>query len=318
MKRIQRLKKLNDLLKHHNGYTIIDLEVKLDAGERTIRKDLEQIQQPPYNAVFWNEYRGKERLYRYKDVEFSLPLFDENEEMKLKLDEAIKAVDELKGNPQFDWLRLCLMAVENGSVMGVGGIMSFENNAYLEGAEHLTSLADAIVNKYPIKLVYQPYGAEEQALYVHPYHLKQYNNRWFLIGRPETVNAIHNYAVDRIRLVEHLSKPFIETDVDFEEYFDDIVGVSVNDVPVETVELMVSKKRYPYIKTKPLHWSQKHIAEKDDEKYVCLTIQVKPNRELESLLMSFGPDVIVKSPEELRDSLHNKVIEMNKEYSRND
>ena len=302
MKRIHRIKQLNDLLRSHQGYTILDLMARLDVGERTIRKDLEQIQQPPYNAVFCNEYRGKERLYRYKDIDFSLPMFDESDEIKTKVNETIEALKRYEGTPQFDWLRLCLIAIENGSVLGLDSVMSFENNADLSGIENISTLADAIVNKYPIKLAYQPYRAEQQQIiYVHPYHLKQFNNRWFLIGKPENLDAIHNYAVDRIKAVEHLSKKYIESDIDFSEYFDNVIGVSISDSPIEHLELMVSKFRYPYIQTKPLHWSQRHIKEKDTDDYVFISLDVIPNRELISLLLSFGSDVIVISPKKIQD-----------------
>lgn len=316
MKKILRIKKLNELLKYHQGHTLLELMATLDVEERTIRKDLKQIQEPPYNAIFCNEYRGKERLYRYKDITFNLPLFEENNEIKQKLDAAIEAVSQYEGTPQFDWLKICLMAIENGSVEGVGNIMSFESNADLEGLEHIKSLSDAIANKYPIKLSYKPYRAEEQVFYVHPYHLKQYNNRWFLIGKPEDKDVLYNYAIDRILSVEHLSKPYIDTEEDFDEYFDDIVGVSVTDSPVEIIQLMINKGRYPYIKTKPLHWSQKHIKEKDTEDRICVELKVKPNRELISLILSFGPDVIVTSPAFLRETIANRVKEMNESYNK--
>lgn len=316
MKRIYRIKRLNELLKHHEGYTLLDLMAILDVGERTIRKDIEQIQQPPYNAVLCNEYRGRERLYRYKDITFNLPLFSDNSEIKQKLDAAIESIEIYNGIPQFDWLKICLMAIEKGSVTGVSSMMTFESNTHLQGLGHIQILLDSIINKYPIKLSYQPYRSEKKVICVHPYHLRQYNNRWFLIGQPENVNGFHNYAIDRIISVEHLSKPFIETKVDFEEYFDDIIGVSVTDNPIEVVELMVRRKRYPYVKTKPLHWSQTHIKKRDNDEYVCIRLKVRPNRELMSLLLSFGPDIIVKSPESLRGIMAKKVEEMINAYNK--
>lgn len=153
MKKNQRLKELNNLLRCHQGYTILDLMAKLDAGERTIRKDLEEIQRPPYNAVFSYEFRGKERLYRYKDITYSLPLFDDTDEVKEKLNSAIKAIERYKGTPQYEWLKLCLISIENGSVLGINGVMSFDNNAKLFGIKYLSSISDAIVNKYPVTLV---------------------------------------------------------------------------------------------------------------------------------------------------------------------
>ena len=307
MKKFERIKRLNDLLKHHQGYTLLDLMALLDAGERTVRKDLCQIQQPPYHAELWDEYRGKERLYRYKDISYSLPLFDDNDHVRDKLHDAMESIDSYKGTPQYEWLRMCLVAIENDSLMGVSGIMSFDNNAYLVGIEYIGSLTDAIANKYPVKLRYQPYGAEERGIQVNPYHLKQYNNRWFLIAKPMGKDVLYNYALDRIKGVEHLAKPYEDTDVDFSEYFDDVVGVSVTENPVEHIVLMVSRKRYPYLDTKPLHWSQKHWQERDAEEWVCLSLDVKPNKELLSLLLSFGADVVVVSPLSLRTAMAENI-----------
>ena len=315
MKRIKRISELDNLLKYPKGYTILDLMSKLDVAERTLRKDLEQIQKPPYNAIFWNEYRGKERLYRYADVNYSLPLFEDKNEVKKKLNEAINVIEHYKVTPQFQWLKICLLALENDSVDGISNVMSFDNNAYLEGIKHIEAITDAIINKYPIKLTYKPYNSVDKELYVHPYHLKQFNNRWFLIGMLESINYLHVYAIDRILSIEHLSKPYIETDVDFDEYFDDVIGVTVNDVPIQRIELMVNRKRYPYIKTKPLHWSQKHIKEKDSEIEICISIEVKPNKELLSLLFSFGSDIRVVSPESLRKEMREKVVELYNLYN---
>jgi predicted DNA-binding transcriptional regulator YafY len=315
MKKILRIRRLNELLKHHNGYTLIDIMAILNVGERTIRQDLEQIQKPPYNAVLGNDYRGKERIYRYKDLSFNLPLFEDVNIVKEKLDAAIYAIDKFKGIPQFDWLKICLKSIENDRVAGVSSIMSFESNADLEGLEHIQTICDAIANKYPIKLTYKPFHSNEQLINVHPYHLKQFNNRWFMIGKPEDCNKLHNYAIDRILSITHLSKEYIETDIDFDDYFYNVVGVSVPDRPIERVELLVKKERYPYIKTKPLHCTQKHIKEKDTTDFVCIEICVIPNRELVTLLMSFSSDIIVVNPVTLRDNISNKVKDMYNSYN---
>ena len=144
--------------------------------------------------------------------------------------------------------------------------------------------------------------------------MKQFNNRWFLIGKPENIDALHNYPVDRIISLEHLSKRYIETDVDFDEYFDYVIGVTVPDEPIEIVELMIKRNRYPYVKSKPLHWSQKHIREKDNDDYICVQLKLKINRELVTLLLSFGSDVVVNSPTSLCDILKTKINEMHNSY----
>ena len=315
--RILRLQKLNDLLKCHNGYTIVELMSLLDVEERTIRKDLATIQLPPYNASFAsNLYRGRSRLYRYSDINYNLPLFNGRDEAKLRFNEAISLLSSLNTSPQNEWLKSCLLAIEDGGIDKITGIVSFENNSDLQGLEHLPILINAIQNRFPLTITYKPYDKDVRVVQVCPYHIKQYNNRWFLIGRPIITNVIHIYSLDRIISIKHLSKEYIESPIDFSEYFDDVIGVTVNDVELTEIAFLVSKKRYPYIRTKPLHWSQKHYAARDTEDYVYLTIEVKPNKELITLFLSFGTDLIVLSPENIRQSLLENIEQSYKAYQK--
>ena len=83
--------------------------------------------------------------------------------------------------------------------------------------------------------------------------------------------------------------------------------MSVNSLPIETIELMVDKRRYPYVRTKPLHWSQKHLRERDTDDMVCITISVKPNNEMYSTILSFGSDMVVVSPETVKQEMLKRV-----------
>ena len=130
----------------------------------------------------------------------------------------------------------------------------------------------------------------------------------------EDKDDLQIYALDRVEDVEHLSKPYIETEVDFKEYFDDVVGVTVNDSPVECIELKVDKQRFNYINTKPLHSTQTHYKDKSTDNYEYITIKVKINNELISTLLSFGPDVEVVAPEHLRQIMQEKIGKMNAKY----
>ena len=103
--------------------------------------------------------------------------------------------------------------------------------------------------------------------------------------------------------------PYQESEVDFEEYFDDVIGVTVPErcEPVDVI-LSVSNNRYNYIKTKPLHLTQRKLGE--DNGYTRISINVKINRELIALLLSFGSDVEVLSPASLRIMMKNEISAM--------
>jgi predicted DNA-binding transcriptional regulator YafY len=100
--------------------------------------------------------------------------------------------------------------------------------------------------------------------------------------------------------------------VGFEEYFEDIIGVSIEKEPVQTVVLKVEKSLLPYIQTKPLHESQ--FIKPFDENFGLVVIKVIPNYELESLILSFGERVEVLEPEVLREKLKDRINKLSDIY----
>ena len=147
---------------------------------------------------------------------------------------------------------------------------------------------------------------------IHPYYLKQYNNRWFLFGWNTEFGAITNFALDRIEAVspmlgEYKPKP---EELDFDEYFDDIVGVTIpKDRHIEHIVMRVAPDRYPYIKNKPLHPSQHNY----DKEY-RISIDVIPNNELIALLLSFGSQLEVLEPQSVRNMMREHIKTLNKFY----
>ena len=131
---------------------------------------------------------------------------------------------------------------------------------------------------------------------MHPYHLRQFRNRWFLLCMTDGKNYISNYPLDRIESISPVSIPYLKTNIDFDEWFDDVVGVTVRNTPLVEVLIKVNNDRYGYIKTKPLHPSQTERWKQAEDGYTYITIKVKVNSELISLLASFGADIEVVSP----------------------
>ena len=153
-----------------------------------------------------------------------------------------------------------------------------------------------------LKIEYIPFGKDGYSERIYPYHLKQFNDRWYLIARAVGYESLGHYALDRIENFEEISLPYKESDVDFEEYFDDVIGVTVPErlEPVDVV-MRVSNNRFNYIKTKPLHLSQRVISE--DENHTTISINVKITKELIALILSFGSDIEVLSPTSLIDEI---------------
>lgn len=134
-----------------------------------------------------------------------------------------------------------------------------------------------------------------------------------MFGFEEESGKIANKALDRIQHVSLANVPYkANTSIDFGHFFDDIVGVSIpyDDVKKETVILRFTPARFPYVTSKPIHKSQVVINEED----CTVSLEVKPTRELEQQILSFGADVEVLSPESYRNQIGEKIKDNFKKY----
>jgi predicted DNA-binding transcriptional regulator YafY len=258
---------------------------------------------------------GKRTFYRYSDTSFSINNNPINELEAEQLKSAMMVLKRFKGLPQFEWVNELLPKLDQSFNLyqSDDNIMSFEHNPYLRGLELLDPLFNAINHKKTLEITYQPFGKDEFKVHFFPYHLKQYNTRWFLIGRNVEYTNFSNYALDRIVKVNEIEFPFQDTDVDFEEYYEDVVGVSINEGECERIVLKANNKLWPYIKTKPIHGSQKPI--KISGNFSIFSLDIIPNYELEKLILSFGEDIEVLGPESFRAKIFERLKDNINQYN---
>jgi predicted DNA-binding transcriptional regulator YafY len=273
---------------------------KQDVSKRTIQNDINTLE-ADYGIILDEKLkRGRQRLYRYRDTSYSLPFLRMNDVERNKIQDAIRVLEDFEGEPLYDWARTLLMQVGGGMFdEESSSVVSFQSNPDLKGLNLFGKLLQAILAKRTLKITYTPFGKDSYTERVYPYHLKQFNDRWYLIAQAVGYETLGHYALDRIDSFEEISLPYKEPEVDFSEYFDDVIGVTVpeHEESVDVI-LRVSNKRFNYIKTKPLHLSQHYYPEEDG--YTKISINVKINLELISLILSFGPDVEVIAPASLR------------------
>lgn len=168
------------------------------------------------------------------------------------------------------------------------------------------------MNHQSIVIDYHPFGKEVLQWTIHPYYLKQYNNRWFLFGYNPEFDDLSIVPLDRIELISNSEQPFIENSIyNFGTYFNNIIGVSKEKGRcVEHIRLRFSSDRFPYVVSKPIHHSQKI----ENEKERIITLNVIPNKELVSELIWFRDDVEVLSPDFLREEIKEEIANMYKKY----
>ncbi|MCR4829278.1 MAG: WYL domain-containing protein [Bacteroidales bacterium] len=302
---------------------------------RSIEYDLNYLEHGPFKADIEHyqidevsrnnpDKTVKKNCHRYRDRSFSIYQQKMNDDEKQILGEAMKLLGQFDGLPNLDRLESLRASLD---IKSDRQIISFTKNP-LENSNRLGELFTAISQKLVIELHYHVFAApdEDRHTVLIPYLLKEYNRRWFLIAAAEDTGKILNFALDRIdRIVPLPGHPYVEYKGDLNERFDDIVGVTLyDDRPVQTILFWVSDRSKDYVATKPIHDSQKHYRnEKEAElrrQYPTLeggaffSIDCIENYELIRELISFREDLIVLSPDNIRDTVMERITAMYEMY----
>lgn len=269
-----------------------------------------------FDAPIESFKEGRIAYYKYTETNYSINNQPLNEMEARQLKESLLTLSRFKGMPQFDWIEEITARLEHSfNLKSDQKVISFEENPFLTGREYIGKLYNAIVNHQVLKIQYLPFRKENEITFeIHPYHLKQYNNRWFLFGINSEEHKITNLPLDRIVSIAESNANFIpNTEIDFDEFFDEVIGVTIPDNSnPEMVLLKIDKKLWPYIKTKPLHGSQKLKQEMDE--FTILQLEVHLNYELEAMILSMGETIEVLGPKLLRNKLKERIEILNFKY----
>ena len=255
---------------------------------------------------------GNGFYYRYSEPDFSIFKRGLGEDDLAQLKETILMLQRFKGMPNLDWMSELVVKLEDKfNLRGVSkSVVGYDENKTYIGLDWFQDLFDAIINKSVLHIQYRTFTDKLFDWTIHPYYIKEYNNRWFLFGLNEEQHTVYNIPLDRIWDVEQVNKEYILSDVDFETYLEDVVGVSVFPGEKEIIRLQFSAHRFPYVTTKAIHQSQRIV---DVDKRI-IEITVIPNNELEALILSFGKDVEVLSPPKYRQRIQEVIRESYEHY----
>lgn len=257
---------------------------------------------------------GRKVFYRYEDPNFSISNKPINETEANQLKEALLTLERFKGLPQFEWIEELGTRLDAEFKLNKNSdkVISFEENEYLTGKQFISELYNAIIYEKVVTIDYKTFKNENIIQYqLSPYHLKQFNKRWFLFGKSQNFYTLTNLALDRIVAIKESDKEFQENSINFEEYFEDVIGVTIPDAEIQTIKIKIEESIIPYIKTKPLHPSQVNTFQ-NNENYVIL--KVIPNYELESLLLSYGESIQVLEPDSFVEKMRSRIEKMKNNY----
>lgn len=286
-------------------------------SKRTIQLDLQNMRSEKlgYNAPI---IVTDKKYYSYDEKNYSITNTPITKQDLGTLNEVLDVLKQFNGFGYFQELSSMVTRLEDKIYKQEHkgkSYIDFEKNALLKGLMHIDPLHKAIINKKTLEISYQSFKARlPQQLIFYPFLLKEYRNRWFLLGANQKGNAVMNLALDRIVEIKELNKEkYQKPNFDVTTYFNDTIGVSKTPTqkPVLIV-LKIVRDHAPYVITKPMHASQ--IVLKEETDGTIFSIEVIWNFELEREILGFGEQIKVLSPRRIANKIKTRLKETLKYY----
>lgn len=284
----------------------------IDKGvsRRTVQMDIQMMRSEKlgYSAPIIVKDR---KYYSYDDPEYSITNIPLTDQDLGKLSEVVDILRQFKGFNHFQDLGGMVERLEDKihvSKTKQRPLIDLEKNENLKGLELIDQLFQVLSKKETVNMTYQSFKARNPHTYtLHPAILKEYRNRWFVLGKTGADRQFQLFALDRIIKLEKSNVSLIAFDEnELKGYFNDVIGVSVSDgMKPEEVIIWVDHVHAPYLLTKPLHHSQK-LIEKNNNGYT-ISIKVQLNFELEREILGYGERIKVISPLKFRNTIKTKL-----------
>lgn len=283
----------------------------VNVSKRSIQLDIQLMRSDKlgYNAPI--EVYNK-KYYRYEDPNYSITDIPITENDMNVLSETVEMLKQFKDFSLFSELGGIIQKLEDkvySEKTNNSAIIHLDKNENLKGLNYLDVLYQAILKKIGLDITYQSFKARDASIIpFHPFILKEFNNRWFLVGKKEGTTNVLTLALDRIiEIGYNLDIDYDNQGFDGDLYYRNTVGVTVlSDESVVEIKLKIDKSNAPYVLTKPFHHSQE-IIEKQDGGGVIIGLRVHLNFEFERLVLGFGDSIEVIEPAILRRRMKQKL-----------
>jgi predicted DNA-binding transcriptional regulator YafY len=296
-------------------------KMEASISTRTIQKDIQDMRHDPelnYHApILYDRGSG---TYRYEDETYSISNIPIDEADLQGLEIAIGILEQFRSLPviqQFEdaILKIAASLKMNREALEHKGLIKFARATQYKGAEHIPFIVDAIKTLEVIRIAYQSFDRNEpKEHWVEPYHLREYQHRFYLIGKSQKAKGgtLLTFALDRIVDIWPTNKHFDAQHFDDASYFRHAIGITVHEGKPENVVLSFTPHQGKYIKSQPLHPSQQVLSDTPAECRISLNVVINP--ELQMLLQSYGANVKVLEPEQLVEKIKGEAAAMQARY----
>ena len=194
--------------------------------------------------------------------------------------------------------------------------IQFQKQNLRKNTHYLGPIIEAIDSNLKLELSYQTFYHDVTKKHIlHPYLVREYDQRWYVYGYEESSQHFKTYALDRIVTVSKTSNSFKSKRIERDTIYSNVVGMTLSEEPPVAVVLKFTASQAKYISTLPLHHSQEEIAR--DADFVTFEYMLTPNFELEQKILLHGEQVEVLQPKSLREKITERVFNLIKIYNRN-
>lgn len=277
---------------------------------RTVQLDIQMMRSEKlgYNAPI---VVMDKKFYIYEDPTYTITKIPLTPQDLSMLNEVAQILQQFKGFSHFKEVDGMVNRLQHKVFTEKNqrrAVIDFEKNDELVGLLHIEPLFQAITQRQVLTILYQSFNSRTPTTYTfHPHLLKEYRNRWFVLGMTMLGKNPTLLALDRIKNIELTPSVFyVENPILDPHYFTDIIGVTKNIGQMAQIILFwVQRATVPYVLTKPLHSTQQ--VEEVQSDGTVFSISVGLNFELEREFLGFGETLKIISPVKLRESLEKRL-----------
>jgi predicted DNA-binding transcriptional regulator YafY len=287
--------------------------------DSTIEKDLFNMRMDHDAPI---KYSKKHNGYYYEDPSYSINDIPLTEDDLESIQFAVNTLQQFREVDMFKQFGQAIdkivdrVAIESKqSLNSENPIVQFETAYSSGGNEFLPPLYEAIISKNKVIFNYKSFKSTDfKERIVSPLLLKEYRNRWYLISFDESKNDIITFALERMLNLESIKEnSIIPSSFNPKEYFEYSTGITAYKGEPELIEIKADSISAKYILSQPFHHSQKLINEYNE--YSIFQLKVFISEELIRSFLSFGGEIEVLSPANLRSLIKQRSSELFQKYN---
>lgn len=311
-----------DFVKTKELKDAIEKSLSISVTVRMINDDIIAMRDDPkigYKAPIG--YNKSKKAYYYSDKNYTITAFGLKENDINAIMFYAKSINQYKEYEVFEDFSNAIEKILDAVNIRKGvstleqakTIVQTESTPKVTGSEWIPQIVRAIDSNLTIEIDYHKFCETEHSIReIEPYLLKEDRHRWYILGKSVTKGKITTHALDRIVALKVLDKKFVPATFDFNDHFKYSFGITVNETePIEVI-LSFNQMQGFYLKTLPIHSTQKILVDSENEFRISVT--AKLSWEFYEKILGYGGKVKVISPQLVIDTLKSIAGQIIKRY----